>query len=86
MKEAGGITWGTLSINKAGKVWGNGMTPKVLWQVVREGASQCSIQSSAARTGVGLASNGVGFLGTPLSTGRPGREKSPARTLRPRCR
>ncbi len=48
-KEAGGITEGTLfrSINKAGKVWGTGMTPKVLWEVVREGASRAGIEKLA---------------------------------------
>ena len=48
-KEAGGIIEGALfrSINKAGKVWGNGMTPKVLWEVVREGASRAGIERLA---------------------------------------
>jgi integrase len=48
-KEASGITEGTLfrSINKAGKVWGTGMTPKVLWEVVREGASRAGIEKLA---------------------------------------
>ena len=36
-KEAGRITEGALfrSINKTGRVWGTGMTSKVLWEVVR---------------------------------------------------
>ena len=40
-KLASGITEGALfrSINKAGRVWGNGMTPKVVWDIVREAAS-----------------------------------------------
>ncbi|MCC6393982.1 MAG: site-specific integrase [Bryobacterales bacterium] len=48
-KEASSVTEGTLfrSINKAGKVWGNGMTPKVLWEVVREGASRAGIEKLA---------------------------------------
>ena len=48
-KEASGVTEGTLfrSINKAGKVWGIGMTPKVLWEVVREGASRAGIEKLA---------------------------------------
>ena len=48
-KEASGISEGTLfrAINKAGKVWGTGMTPKVLWEVVREGASHAGIQKLA---------------------------------------
>ena len=38
MAAAGGITEGSLfrSITKAGRVWGGGMTPKVLWEIVRE--------------------------------------------------
>jgi hypothetical protein len=37
---AAGITEGTVfrSINKSGSVWGDGMTPKVLWEVVKEAA------------------------------------------------
>ncbi len=48
-KEASGIAEGTLfrSINKAGKAWGIGMTPKVLWEVVREGASRAGIEKLA---------------------------------------
>jgi integrase len=39
-KNAAGITDGALfrSINKAGRIWGTGMTPKVLWEIVREAA------------------------------------------------
>ena len=35
--EAGQITEGRVfrSINKAGRIWGNGMTPKALWEVVK---------------------------------------------------
>ena len=48
-KEASGITEGTLfrSINKTGRVWGNGMTPKVLWEVVREAAARAGIEKLA---------------------------------------
>jgi len=48
-KEASGITEGALfrSINKTGRVWGNGMTPKVLWEVVREAASRAGIEKLA---------------------------------------
>lgn len=35
------------SINKAAKVWGDGMTPKVLWEVVREAASRAGIGKPA---------------------------------------
>lgn len=45
-KEASGITEGALfrSIRKTGRVWGNGMTAKVLWQIVREAASRAGIE------------------------------------------
>lgn len=35
------------SINKTGRVWGNGMTPKVLWEIVREAASRVCIEKLA---------------------------------------
>jgi integrase len=40
-----GITTGTLlrSINKAGRVWGNGFSPKVVWGVVKQKARACGI-------------------------------------------
>jgi hypothetical protein len=43
--EASGITKGAIfrSINKAGRVWGKGMTAKALWQVVRDAASRAGI-------------------------------------------
>src|SRR5258708_3425655 len=45
-KEATRITDGALfrSINKTGRVCGNGITPKVLWEVVREAASRAGIE------------------------------------------
>ena len=48
-KEAGHITDGTLfrSINKTGRVWGMGMTPKVLWEVVRAAATRAGIEKLA---------------------------------------
>lgn len=48
-KEASGITEGALfrSINKTCRVWGNGMTPKVLWEIVREAASRAGIEKLA---------------------------------------
>jgi hypothetical protein len=38
--SASGITEGWLfrAINKAGEIWGTGMTPKVLWEIVRPAA------------------------------------------------
>ena len=40
-----GITAGRVfrAINKVGKVWGDGMTPKVIWDVVREAANRAGI-------------------------------------------
>ena len=48
-KQASGITEDALfrSINKAGRVWGSGMTPKVLWEVVREAATRARIEKLA---------------------------------------
>jgi hypothetical protein len=38
--EASGITTGVLlrSINKAGRIWGVGFSPKVIWGVVKQKA------------------------------------------------
>ncbi len=46
--EADRITEGALfrSINKTGRVWGTGMTPKGLWEVVRVAAKGAGIESS----------------------------------------
>src|SRR5664280_1603392 len=46
---ASGITAGTLlrSINKAGRIWGAGFSPKVIWGVVKEKAKACEIPSLA---------------------------------------
>jgi integrase len=48
-KEASGINQGALfrSINKTGHIWGNGMTPKVLWEIVREAAAHAGIDKLA---------------------------------------
>jgi len=35
------------SINKAGRIWGDGMTPKVLWEVVKDAARQAGIEKLA---------------------------------------
>jgi len=46
---AAGIKSGTLlrSINKAGPIWSNGFSPKVIWGVAKEKAKACDIQSLA---------------------------------------
>ena len=48
-KEASAITEGPIfrSINKMGQVWGNGMSAKVLWQVVRDAAGGAGIEKVA---------------------------------------
>jgi len=48
-KNAASITDGALfrSINKAGRIWGTGMTPKVLWEIVRGAASRAGIEKLA---------------------------------------
>ena len=47
--KAAGITEGRgfRSINTSGKVWGDGMTAKVLWKVVKEAASRAGIEKLA---------------------------------------
>jgi integrase len=46
---AAGITTGPLlrSINKAGRIWGNGFSPKVIWGVVKDKAASCQFPSLA---------------------------------------
>jgi hypothetical protein len=46
---ASGIAAGILlrSINKAGRVWGAGFSPKVIWGVVKEKAKICEIPALA---------------------------------------
>ncbi len=48
-KNAASIADGPLfrSINKTGRVWGTGVTPKVLWEIVREAASRAGIEKLA---------------------------------------
>jgi integrase len=47
--DAANITHGTVfrAINKAGRVWGDGMSPKVLWDVVRAAAARAGIDNLA---------------------------------------
>ena len=47
--EAVDITHGPVfrAINKAGRVWGDGMSPKVLWDVVRAAAGRAGIEKLA---------------------------------------
>jgi integrase len=47
--SASGIADGCLfrAINKAGKIWGSGMTPKVIWEVVRKAAKIADIEKLA---------------------------------------
>ena len=44
-----GLTSGPLfrAINKAGRTWGNGFTPKVIWSIVRDGAASCGLAGLA---------------------------------------
>jgi integrase len=58
--EASGITEGRVfrAINKAGKIWGDGMSAKVLWEIVKEAATRAGIEKLAPhdlrRTGARL--------------------------------
>jgi integrase len=47
--RAAGLTHGRVfrAINKAGRVWGDGMTAKVLWDVVRRAAADAGIEKLA---------------------------------------
>jgi integrase len=47
--EAAQITSGRVfrAINKAGRIWGDGMTPKVLWEVVKNAAASSGIEKLA---------------------------------------
>src|SRR5437870_7463496 len=47
--ESAHITTGRVfrSINKAGRIWGDGMTPKVLWEVVKDTATRAGIEKLA---------------------------------------
>jgi integrase len=47
--EASGIKDGCLfrAINKSGKIWGQGMTPKVLWEIVKRAAEAAGIDKLA---------------------------------------
>ena len=47
--QAGGLTHGRVfrAINKADRVWGDGMTAKVLWDVVRRAAAHAGIEKLA---------------------------------------
>ena len=46
---AAGITHGPVfrAINRAGRVWGDGMSPKVLWDIVRAAAGRAGIEKLA---------------------------------------
>jgi integrase len=58
---AAGITEGTVfrSINKSGSVWGDGMTPKVLWEVAPlTTSSELSLNKVARDSGIGAAKSG----------------------------
>jgi integrase len=37
------------AINKAGPVWGDGMTPKVIWEAVRSAAARADIEPKCVR-------------------------------------
>lgn len=37
------------SINKAGRIWGHGFTPKVIWAIVKANAKSCGLPTVAPR-------------------------------------
>ena len=62
--DAVDITHGPVfrAINKAGRVWGDGMSPKVLWDVVRAAAGALASRSSHRTTSVARARGSVTWL------------------------
>jgi integrase len=48
-KQASGVTEGALfrPIHRTGRVWGTGVTAKVLWEIVRQAASRAGIEKLA---------------------------------------
>ncbi len=46
---AAGVVHGRVfrAINKAGRVWGDGMTPKVIWEIVKAAAAHADIEKLA---------------------------------------
>jgi len=44
-----GIASGSIfrQVNKAGRIWGNGFSPKVIWSVVRQAATKCAMPGIA---------------------------------------
>jgi integrase len=66
---AAAITGGRVfrAINKAGRIWGDGMSPKVLWDVVRLAAAQAGILAEAGISPAGLERPDSGIV--PLHQG-----------------
>jgi integrase len=64
-----GINSGPLlrSINKAGRIWGHGFTPKVIWAIVKANAKSCGLPAVAShdlrRTCARLCHQAGGELG-----------------------
>jgi integrase len=56
-----GITSGPLlrSINKAGRIWGHGFTPKVIWAIVKANAKSCGLPSVAPHDLRSYAESGI---------------------------
>lgn len=63
---ASGITDGRIfrSINKAGKIWGDGMTTKVIWEIGKQAARAAGIEKLAPMTFVGRA---PGYATSPVA-------------------
>jgi len=48
------------SINKAGRIWGDGMTPKVIWEIVKQAAKAAGIEKLAPHDLRRYAACGIG--------------------------
>jgi site-specific recombinase XerD len=74
--ESAHITTGRVfrAINKAGRIWGDGMTPKVLWEVVKNAAIQPGLRSlhlmiSGAPAHVCVISPAMSWIRSSFSSG-----------------
>ena len=82
---AAAITHGPVfrAINKAGRVWGEGMSPKVLWDVVRSAAARAGIDKLAPHDLRRTCARVTGTTARADSSIRPGRLIVARCSLRP---
>jgi site-specific recombinase XerD len=62
--NAGPLLW---SINKAGRIWGHGFTPKVIWAIVKASAKRCGLPTVAPLLLIGSTWITTRFADNPRS-------------------